>query len=412
MNPHPRRITRPVARRLLSSRQRAAFCNACDIAILDTARPTSGHREGDNCGTIPIGDIVCHSWLVTRPSLHCRAAASQRLAVGTARTAFRLRLANHFNCRPHRHRNASYLSVATQHDEPRFTPQTSTNWHDLPWTRIVVAVHGIGTVCVFAWLSLGAWQRAVSAQCPTRASGIERVLGEIAALQNITSHLPELKISDRVDVAVALGIFRPTVLLPTNWLKSLAPDQLRTVLAHELAHVANHDLGWLAASLALLMLLWAQPLLWIVRRRMRLDQEALADAAAAELTSRRRYAEQLVAWARHMPARPAMHLSAAVGLWEGPSQLRQRIGVLLDDTFTVFRQCSRRWRMATLAMSGLTAMLLSIVTLEKAQSKPGEEPSQPSVDSNSQPGQATNSPPQSQSRASFSRFGNPIPFLW
>ena len=68
----------------------------------------------------------------------------------------------------------------------------------------------------------------------------------------------------------------------------------------------------------LLVFLWAQPLYWFLRRRTRLDQEALADAAAAELTSRQHYAEQLVAWARNIGSRRTMRLSSAVGLWEGP----------------------------------------------------------------------------------------------
>jgi len=157
------------------------------------------------------------------------------------------------------------------------------------------------------------------------------------------------------------------VLLPTDWLKSHAPEQLRTVLAHELAHVANHDLHWLASSRALVMLLWAQPLLWLLRRRMRLDQESLADAAAAELTGRQRYAEQLVAWARRMPARSAVHLSAAVGLWEGPSQLRQRIALLLNEHLYVLRECSLRSRLASLTACALLALGLSFVTLQPAQ---------------------------------------------
>ena len=84
MNPLTmRRITRPVARRLLSSRQRAAFCSACVFAVLEATGPTTGHHQGDDRGTIPVGDVVRHPWLVARPSLHLTAAASQRLAGGT-----------------------------------------------------------------------------------------------------------------------------------------------------------------------------------------------------------------------------------------------------------------------------------------------------------------------------------------
>ena len=63
---------------------------------------------------------------------------------------------------------------------------------------------------------------------------------------------------------------------------AISQPDLRAVLAHELAHIENRDLSWLAVSRALLIFFWPQPLYWLARRRMRLDQESLADAAAAD----------------------------------------------------------------------------------------------------------------------------------
>jgi beta-lactamase regulating signal transducer with metallopeptidase domain len=252
-----------------------------------------------------------------------------------------------------------------ENNPPAKTTAPSTYWRELAWARIIVAAHATGSALVIAWLVLGAIAAyRLQRTAESAPDELNAVLAEVAALQNVSSHLPDLKISERIDVAVALGIFRPTVLLPTDWLKSHAPEQLRTVLAHELAHVANRDLRWLAASRALVMLLWAQPFLWLLRRRMRLDQEALADAAAAELTSRQCYAKQLVAWARQMPGRAAVHLSAAVGLWERPSHLRQRIALLLNDRFTVLRNCSRGWRWSALLIAIAAVFVLSRVTIE------------------------------------------------
>ena len=79
---HPR-ITRPVARRLLSPRQRAAFCNACDIAILKQPAQRLAIAKATIAALFLLAILCAHPWLVTRPSLHCRAAASQRLAGGT-----------------------------------------------------------------------------------------------------------------------------------------------------------------------------------------------------------------------------------------------------------------------------------------------------------------------------------------
>ena len=157
---------------------------------------------------------------------------------------------------------------------------------------------------------------------------------------------------------------RPSVVLPNRWVSGRSTEELQTVLAHEVAHVQNGDLGWLALGRLLLVLVWAQPLYWLLRRSLRLDQEALADAAAAEHSDRRQYAEQLVAWAHGVSARPRLVLPAAMGLWEGPSQLRRRVALLLDERLTMLRQCPRVWQLSAIALVVALAALLSVATLE------------------------------------------------
>ena len=178
-------------------------------------------------------------------------------------------------------------------------------------------------------------------------------------------------VSSRIDVAVALGIWRPAVLLPAKWANEsplplreglgegsdASHSVLHTVLAHELAHIENRDLHWLAATRALLTLLWAQPLYWLLRRRLRLDQEVLADAAAAEMTSRQNYAEQLVAWARdiYRPGlRCASHRPSVCG--KAPRNFASALRYWSTQRFTVLRNCSRVWKLATVAICGAPAL--------------------------------------------------------
>ena len=58
--------------------------------------------------------------------------------------------------------------------------------------------------------------------------------------------------------------------------------------------------AWLAFLRLLNIVLFAQPLFWWLRRKIRADQEVLADAAAATMYGDKRlaYAETLVGWAR------------------------------------------------------------------------------------------------------------------
>jgi len=243
------------------------------------------------------------------------------------------------------------------------TPQTISLV--ISWAVVLTVVHALGAACVFAWLAAGSLAaRRLRRTADPAPTDLVALMNEVAGVNQDAARQVKLLVSDRIDVAVALGIWRPVVLLPASWINSHSHAELRSVLAHESAHIHNHDLRWLAASRAVLLIVWANPLYWLLRRRMRLDQEALADAAAAELTSRQRYAEQLVAWAREVGSRPAVRLSSAVGLWEGPSQLRRRIAVLLDERLNTLRNCSRRWRVASLVACALAAVGLSLLTLE------------------------------------------------
>jgi beta-lactamase regulating signal transducer with metallopeptidase domain/tetratricopeptide (TPR) repeat protein/protocatechuate 3,4-dioxygenase beta subunit len=264
---------------------------------------------------------------------------------------------------------------------PVLAPQTADevvtkpNASKTSWAASLAIAHLVGMGCIVVWLALG-WLASIRLRRAAQAAPAHvcAILDELATLNSPRAERLRLFTHDRIDVAVALGVWRPMIMLPTRWTSSQSQDRLRAVLAHESTHVLNHDLQWVALARILFIALWANPLFLLAKRRLRLDQEALADAAAAEITSRRQYAEQLVDWARDVRRRPAMHLSSAVGLWEGPSQLRQRIAILLDEKLTILRSCSRRWQVAAATLAAAAAVFLSMVTLQPASLAEEEKP--------------------------------------
>lgn len=264
--------------------------------------------------------------------------------------------------------------------------QTKPATSNLSWHATLATIQIAGAFAVLVWLAIGAVAaRRLRLSSTAAPPDLQKLLQSLAPPTGV-----DLKTSSQITVPVALGLFRPTILLPlplregpgegsslSAELQSPLPtphSPLASILAHELAHIRNHDLHWLAISRALMILLWSQPFYWLARRRMRLDQESLADAAAAEVSSREQYAEQLVNWARNLGSRPTMRIASAIGLWEGPSQLRQRIALLLDDRFIILRHFSRKLQLVVIFLCALTAAALSLVTLEPAQSKPQEKP--------------------------------------
>lgn len=229
------------------------------------------------------------------------------------------------------------------------------------WNPYLLAPFATGCIAMFAWLVVGVWQtnRMLRRAVPAPA-GLEQLLTQLDPATK-----SQLRLSSLVGTGVALGLRRPTILLPKSYADSYDHHALRSVLAHELAHLKHGDL-WLLAILRMLMVpLWAHPLYWLARRRVRLDQEMMADAAAAELAGRSTYAAQLVGWARELNSSPPK-LAGAVGLWETKSQLRRRITVLLDEKLTILRNCSRRWKLSVVAICATAAVGLSLLTVQPA----------------------------------------------
>ncbi|MBL9162439.1 MAG: hypothetical protein JNL18_06905 [Planctomycetaceae bacterium] len=240
--------------------------------------------------------------------------------------------------------------------------------HPISWSAYLVAAYGAGSAAVTLWLITGALlARRVRQQATPAPRELQELLQQLCAPEKTP---PRLLLSDRITAPVALGLRRPTILLPTSTFPihhspfPISPSQLLPILAHELAHLQHRDLHTLAATRLLLILLWPQPLYWLLRRTIRLDQETLADAAAADRAGRLDYAQQLLAWASTASTQRPPRLAGAVGLWEGPSQLKRRIAVLLNEQFNVIRSCSTAWRRFCIVSLAFAALSLSLVTLQ------------------------------------------------
>jgi beta-lactamase regulating signal transducer with metallopeptidase domain len=276
----------------------------------------------------------------------------------------------------------------------------ATTLPTISWPATLVLLQAGGSAAVVAWLAAGAIMvRRVRSTSQPASPELQRLLAEVSG----AGSPPSLLVSARVSTPVALGLRRPAILLPANLVQPPAlpvgsatndvaqsatvgdnqrpatpgqspglsvppPPGLTAILAHEYAHVAAGDLRTLALARLLLAIFWAQALFWLLRRCIRFDQESLADAAAAEVAGRLSYAEQLIGWAREVgPRGRAPRLAGAVGLWEGPSQLKRRISLLLDEKLTVLRTASRRWRIGTACAALVAAALLSLVTVQRQE---------------------------------------------
>lgn len=141
-----------------------------------------------------------------------------------------------------------------------------------------------------AWVSVhssslveAGWSQMVSSQC--ERLGIARPVQVLLSV-------------DPASMPLTWGFLRPRILLPagaTEW----PPDRRRTVLSHELAHIARHD--WLAQICGELTraIYWFHPLAWFAAAKLRSESErACDDSVLNSGVDPSHYANQLLDLAR------------------------------------------------------------------------------------------------------------------
>ena len=92
----------------------------------------------------------------------------------------------------------------------------------------------------------------------------------------------ELRISDQADSPMVLGWWRPLILVPASTVTSLTPEQLETILTHELLHIARRDhlLNMIQAFAEIV--LFFHPATWWLSRQIRLERENCCDDATIQ----------------------------------------------------------------------------------------------------------------------------------
>lgn len=155
----------------------------------------------------------------------------------------------------------------------------------LPW---IVMLWASGVATLLLRMAGGLWwvrrlQRQawpeVGTHWQSRADALARTLG--------LRHGIRVRLFDG-DAPLAIGWWRPMVLLPAALLARMPAGLLEALLAHELAHIRRHDYLVNLLQAVVEALLFYHPVVWWLSRRIRHERELIADDLAADALGDRR----------------------------------------------------------------------------------------------------------------------------
>ncbi len=194
---------------------------------------------------------------------------------------------------------------ATTQPDPTFreTPPTSdVRPAGSPIGTVVFGVWLVGTLALLIRLLVAhSHLRRLRVRAESRApeADLRRELAACAAAQTGVTPAPSLLVSAHVRSPFLAGVFRPVLFVPAAFGDDFDADARRAIFAHELAHLRRRDCAWNLLARIVCALVWPQPLLWLVARRLEEANEEACDAVvvvqASEVRNgRRAYADCLV----------------------------------------------------------------------------------------------------------------------
>lgn len=121
-----------------------------------------------------------------------------------------------------------------------------------------------------------------------------------------------------------IGGWKPAICLPRNWLDRCHEEPLRLAVAHEMAHIVRRDLIWNRMVVAVRVMLFFHPLVWLASRRYQAAQELACDELALRRTggSPVMFAQMLLQLAEQSAV---SNWAGAAAMMGAKSTLRERI---------------------------------------------------------------------------------------
>ncbi len=237
-------------------------------------------------------------------------------------------------------------------------------------STFAIAQAVVGTLIIFLvgfWGYCWIWTRALVLHSQTTSDTrlLERT--EQHARRMKLKHIPRIFLSSKVTIGATVGYRRKTILLSPNW-DQWSDAELDAVLLHELAHVVRNDYAWVLLSSWIRTLFFFHPLMHLLVRRWRMEQELAADQLAALwMHSARAYGRALASLALRTQTEAKM-----------PSPVLTAEQVCIVRRVTMLKQgslkpASYRWRWTAMLTALTIVSLMPLSGLRGTQTEQQDE---------------------------------------
>ena len=183
-----------------------------------------------------------------------------------------------------------------------------------PYLIPLVSIWCVGVFVLSLRLIVG-WANTFRVRCMGLSDvsvSIQSMCEKLAATMAVRSTVRVCE-STLVQVPVVVGWLRPLILLPACLLSGLSEQQLRAILAHELAHVRRHDYAVNFAQILIENLLFYHPAIWWLSNRIRQERENCCDDIAAAVGGGNRVLARALATLAELHVSAPQTLPAATG---------------------------------------------------------------------------------------------------
>ncbi len=242
------------------------------------------------------------------------------------------------------------------------------------------------TISVVVWAGVTLWKNAAFHRALSLAVPVD-LAKEMGSLNGTRDMKVYAKASLRSPLLV--GIVKPRLYLPSHW-SSWSPEELRGVVAHELAHRDNRDIWVLIFQGIAMALFCVNPLVWLLNRRLTFLRELRCDEAVLRETNLTpaEYGRLLFGFVDRRPALSALYFN------ERGTALKKRLEYVLN--FKDDNVKRSKWQLAIPILIGLAIVPFSIreaythgegglevMGLVEDEKKPEPTPEQPTTPSTS-----------------------------